>query len=126
MRLEPGAILGRYAIRSALGAGGMGEVYLANDPVLGRPVALKVVAPELEDTDLMDRFKREASAASALNHPNIITIYEFAEDAGTRFIATEYVDGVTVRQRIVRDGGSLRVADAVAIARQVASALTAA
>jgi serine/threonine protein kinase len=126
MRLEPGSTLGRYLIRSALGAGGMGEVYLANDPVLDRLVALKVVTPGMDDADLLDRFKREACAASALNHPNIITIYEFAEDAGTRYIATEYVDGVTVRQRIAREQGPLRLSDAVEIGRQIAAALAAA
>jgi len=126
MRLEPGATLGRYQIRSALGAGGMGEVYLASDPVLGRPVALKVVAPGLEDADLLDRFEREACAASALNHPNIITIYEFAQDAGTRYIATEFVDGVTVRQRIARAGGPLELSDVIDIGRQIAAALGAA
>jgi hypothetical protein len=126
MRLESGNSLGRYEIRSPLGAGGMGEVYLANDPVLHRLVALKVVAPGLDDADLLDRFKREACAASALNHPNIITIYESGEDAGTRYIATEYVDGVTLRQRIARDEGPLRIADALEIGRQIAGALAAA
>ncbi len=126
MRFESGSSLGRYLIRSALGAGGMGEVYLANDPVLDRLVALKVVTPGMDDADLLDRFKREACAASALNHPNIITIYEFAEDAGTRYIATEYVDGVTVRQRIAREQGPLQLSDAVEIGRQIASALAAA
>ena len=123
--LQPGSRLGRYEIRSLIGAGGMGEVYLAHDPDLHRPVALKVLgAAAREDEDLRRRLEHEARAASALNHPNILTIYEIGQVQGERFIAAEYVDGVTLRQRMSRAEMSLR--DVIDIGAQIASALAAA
>jgi len=95
--LQPGSRLGRYEIRSLIGAGGMGEVYLAHDPELHRPVALKVLAASVrEDEDLRSRLEHEARAASALNHPNILTVYDIGQVGEERFIATEYVNGVTL------------------------------
>lgn len=92
--LSPGTKLGRYGIRSQLGAGGMGEVYLAEDTRLGRQVALKVLPPDLTDNpEGLQRFEREARAASALTHPNILTIYEIGEADGAHFIATEFIEG---------------------------------
>jgi predicted ATPase/serine/threonine protein kinase len=123
--LEPGSKLGRYEIRSLLGAGGMGEVYLAHDPELQRPVALKVLAAAVRaDEDLRRRLEHEARAASALNHPNILTVYDIGQVGEERFIATEYVDGVTLRQRMMRMEPSLR--DVVDIGVQIASAIAAA
>jgi eukaryotic-like serine/threonine-protein kinase len=99
--LQPGTRLGRYEIRSKLGAGGMGEVYLAEDTQLHRNVALKVLPAEIAtNQDRMRRFKQEATAAAALNHPNIAHIYEVGETEGTNFIAMEFVDGQTLRQVI--------------------------
>src|SRR5213079_478369 len=99
--LSPGTKLGRYEIRSKIGAGGMGEVYLAEDTKLDRKVALKILPAELASRrDRMDRFVREAKAAAALNHPNIAHIYEIGEANGINFIAMEFVDGVTLRQVI--------------------------
>jgi serine/threonine protein kinase len=99
--LPPGSHLGRYEIRSQLGAGGMGEVYLAQDTKLDRKVALKVLPVDVAaNRDRMERFVREAKAAAALNHPNIAHIYEIGESEGTNFIAMEFVDGVTLRQKI--------------------------
>ena len=93
--------LGRYEIRSKLGAGGMGEVYLAEDTELHRKIALKVLpADVVTKNDRMRRFKQEATAAAALNHPNIAHIYEIGESAGTHFIAMEFVDGLTLRELI--------------------------
>lgn len=93
--------LGRYQIRSLLGAGGMGEVYLAQDNSLNRKVALKVLPAELASNgDRMRRFKQEATAAASLNHPNIAHIYEIGETDGCNFIAMEYVDGTTLRDKI--------------------------
>jgi eukaryotic-like serine/threonine-protein kinase len=103
MAIDGGTKLGRYEIRSKLGAGGMGEVYLAKDTELHRKVALKVLpADVVTNKDRMRRFKQEATAAAALNHPNIAHIYEIGESAGTHFIAMEFVDGLTLRELIHR------------------------
>jgi TolB-like protein/tRNA A-37 threonylcarbamoyl transferase component Bud32 len=100
--------LSHYRIVSRLGAGGMGEVYLAQDTSLDRKVALKVLPPELAaNQDRMRRFVREAKAAAALNHPNVAHIYEIGEHAGTHFIAMELVDGRTLREEIYRDRADL-------------------
>ena len=104
MTIAPGARLGRYEIRSLIGAGGMGEVYLAQDPKLDRKVALKVLPPDLAaDPDRMRRFVQEAKAAAALNHPNIAHIYEIGESDGTHLIAMEFVDGDTLTTKVRRD-----------------------
>jgi serine/threonine-protein kinase len=101
MTLPPQTQLGRYQIRSLLGAGGMGEVYLAQDTSLSRKVALKVLPTDLAaNQDRMRRFKQEATAAASLNHPNIAHIYEVGEANGSNFIAMEYVDGTTLRHKI--------------------------
>jgi serine/threonine-protein kinase len=125
MSLNAGARLGRYEIRSQLGTGGMGEVYLAQDTGLDRKVALKILPPDLaEDNDRMSRFVREAKSASALNHPNILTIHEIGEVDGLHFIATEYIEGETLKSRLERETLSLK--STLDIALQVASALDAA
>ena len=99
--LTTGTKLGRYEIRSQLGAGGMGEVYLAEDTKLNRKVAIKILPANLaSDQDRMRRFVQEARAAAALNHPNIAHIYEIGESEGTHFIAMEFVDGQTLRALI--------------------------
>ncbi len=101
MTIDDGTKLGRYEVRSKLGAGGMGEVYLAEDTELHRKVALKVLpADVVTNQDRIRRFKQEATAAAALNHPNIAHIYEIGESAGTHFIAMEFVDGLTLRELI--------------------------
>src|SRR5215510_14683896 len=94
--------LSHYRIISKIGAGGMGEVYLAHDLKLDRKVALKILWPEIasENRRRMGRFVQEAKAASALNHPNIITIYEIDETDAAHFIAIEFIDGETLRQRL--------------------------
>jgi eukaryotic-like serine/threonine-protein kinase len=114
--------ISRYRILQKLGAGGMGEVYLAEDTKLGRKVALKLLAQELtQNRDRLNRFDQEAYAASALNHPNILTIYEMGDEAGRHFIATEFVDGVTLRKRL--SGEPLELAEILNIAIQIAGAL---
>src|SRR5690349_11516368 len=101
MSLAAGTKLGRYEIRSKLGQGGMGEVYLAEDLRLHRKLALKVLPTDVAaNKDRMVRFEQEAQAAAALNHPNIAHIYEIGESAGVNFIAMEFVDGLTLRQLI--------------------------
>src|SRR5260370_2574287 len=96
--------ISRYRIIEKLGAGGMGDVYLAEDTKLGRRIALKLLAQELtQNRDRLSRFDQEAYAASALNHPNIITIYEMGDEAGRHFIATEFVHGLTLRHRLPLD-----------------------
>src|SRR5438093_603227 len=104
MAIAAGTKLGRYEIRAHIAAGGMGEVYLAEDAGLHRKVALKVLPSEVAaHPDRMRRFKQEATAAAALNHPNIAHIYEIGESDGTHFIAMEFVDGVTLREKIHRE-----------------------
>ena len=121
----PGTRLEHYEIISLLGTGGMGEVYLAEDTRLRRKVALKMLAPELTSNERgLRRFEQEAHAASALNHPNILTIYEFGQTNGMHFIASEFVDGATLRKKII--GGRLEFHAAIDIAMQMASALAAA
>src|SRR5205814_429305 len=102
MTIAAGTKLGRYEIRSKIGEGGMGEVYLAQDTKLDRKVALKLLPADVAaHSDRMKRFVQEAKAASALNHPNIITIYEIDEADSINFIATEFIEGATLRERIL-------------------------
>src|SRR5206468_11888570 len=117
--------IGHYRIESLLGVGGMGEVYLARDERLGRKVALKLLPERLTaDETQLSRFKTEARAASALNHPNILTVYEISVEGNRHFIATEFIEGITLRASLMR--GRMNLRDALEIAVQVASALAAA
>ena len=123
MTLASGTQLGRYKIRSTIGAGGMGEVYLAEDVKLNRLIALKILPAEFcQDHQRVGRFLREAQAASALNHPNICTIHEINDDHDVPFIAMEYVEGETLAQKIKED--RLDLAQILNIALQIADALT--
>jgi len=123
--LKNSSIVSHYRILSKLGAGGMGEVYLAEDTKLDRKVALKILPSDFAvDQDRMARFVREAKSASALNHPNIITIYEIGESEGTHFIATEFIQGETLHKRLQHDPLNLKTALDAAI--QITSALDAA
>jgi eukaryotic-like serine/threonine-protein kinase len=125
MAVAAGTRLGRYEVCSLLGAGGMGEVYLAQDTRLRRPVALKLLPSDFtRNKDRLVRFEQEAYAASALNHPNILTIYEIGQAGDIRFIATEFIDGVTLRQRITST--QMEVTEVLDTAVQIASALAAA
>jgi serine/threonine protein kinase/Tol biopolymer transport system component len=125
MALGAGMRLGRYEIRSKIGAGGMGEVFLAEDSRLHRKVALKVLPADLaSNRDRMRRFVHEAKAASALNHPNILTIYEIEESHSTHFIATELIEGETLRQRLLR--ARMKLGEVLDVAIQTATALSAA
>ncbi len=120
-----GSQIGLYKIERLLGEGGMGEVYLAEDTRLHRRVALKILPNSMvADAERLMRFEREAQAASALNHPNILTIHEFGEAGGIHFLAGEFVDGLTLRHRLV--AGRLSIVEALDIAIQVSSALSAA
>jgi len=120
-----GQSIGHYQIESLLGAGGMGEVYLARDERLGRKVALKLLPEHLTaDETQLSRFKAEARSASALNHPNILTVYEIGAEGNRHFIATEFIEGITLRASLTRERMNLH--DALEIAVQVASALAAA
>src|SRR5262245_2389930 len=123
--MEPGYQLGVYEIGALLGAGGMGEVYHARDTRLGRAVAIKLLPADSErDGDRLRRFKNEARAASALNHPHILTIHEIGEYEGRPFIAMELVEGETLRRRL--RAGKIPLPQALELARQVALALEAA
>ena len=123
--LRPDTLLAHYRVLAPLGAGGMGEVYLAEDARLGRRVALKILpAAFTQDPTRSARFEQEARAASALNHPNIITVFDIGQHCGRHFIAFEYVAGVTLRERL--NGQALALKEAVEIACQTAAALQAA
>ena len=114
---------GRYRILSRIGRGGMGEVYLAEDPTLGRKVALKFILPGLDgDTQARRRLLHEARAAAQLDHPFVCKVYEVGEQDGTAYLATEYVEGETLKQRLAAPG-RLAQADVIRIAREVAEAL---
>jgi eukaryotic-like serine/threonine-protein kinase len=125
-----GKSLGRYRILSLLGRGGMGEVYKAKDTTLGREVAIKVLPHGFSiDRDRLRRFEQEARAASALNHPNIITIHEFGQEEGVHFIVSEFIEGETLRRRIGGErtaGERMNAAEILEIAIQITSALNAA
>lgn len=128
-QVQPGQQLGQYQLLSLLGAGGMGQVYLAQDLRLKRKVALKLLPPVFtQDDDRVRRFEQEAQAASALNHPNILTIYDFGQtgenSSGLHFIASEFVEGQTLRQFL--QAGPLPPAQVSEIALQLADALAAA
>ena len=121
----PGTRLGGYEIRSQLGVGGMGEVYLAHDRKLDRKVAVKILPAEVAaNQQRLRRFVQEAKAASALNHPNILTIYEIGEAGRTNFIATEFIDGETLRQCLRRE--PMKIGFVLDITIQIAAALSAA
>jgi serine/threonine protein kinase/Tfp pilus assembly protein PilF len=120
-----GKLIGHYRIESLIGVGGMGEVYLARDERLGRKAALKLLPDRLTtDETQLSRFKNEARSASALNHPNILTVYEIGAEGDRQFIATEFIEGITLRASIAC--GRLNPHAALEIAVQVASALAAA
>ena len=124
-QLSDGQKISHYRIVSPIASGGMGEVYLANDDQLNRQVALKVLPQGLlQDKERLRRFQREANVVSALNHPNILTIFEFGNDDGTHFMASEFVRGDTLRDRLA--DGPLELSEALEIAVQIASALRAA
>lgn len=119
-----GTTVGHYRIDRLVGEGGMGKVYLADDLLLSRKVALKILPQTLiEQCDRLKRFKQEAKAASGLNHPNILTIHEFGTDEGSNYIVTEFVDGVTLREKLSE---RLSMSETLDIAVQAASALAAA
>jgi eukaryotic-like serine/threonine-protein kinase len=120
-----GETIGHYKILEPLGAGGMGEVFLALDTTLGRKVAIKLLPAQFtSDPERLPRFQQEASTASALNHPNIITIHEIGAAEGRQFITTEFIEGETLRQ--VMDHAGLTLSETLDIAAQVAAALEAA
>jgi serine/threonine protein kinase len=123
--LSSGDVLAHYRVVSKLGAGGMGEVYLAQDVNLDRPVALKILPPEVaRDADRMRRFFQEAKTASALSHPNVAHVFEIGEADGVTFLAMEYIEGQTLKERIA--GAPLPLTETLDIAVQVADALDAA
>jgi serine/threonine protein kinase/tetratricopeptide (TPR) repeat protein len=125
LAIELGSDIGPYKVLDSLGAGGMGEVYLARDNRLGRKIALKFLSVDFtKDEERVRRFQQEARAASALNHPNLITIFEIGEVDSVHFISTEFIEGETLRTRLAPK--QMSTAEICDIAIQVASALTAA
>ena len=125
MSIHEGDFVSHYKIHSKIGAGGMGEVYLATDTLLERKVALKVLPSDVTSSGhRIRRFLQEAKAASSLNHPHIITIHEVGEANSTYYIATEFIEGETLREAIKR--APLKIGRAIEIGIQAASALAAA
>ena len=125
MPLTPGTILGQYEIRSPLGAGGMGEVYRAHDTRLNREVAIKVLPESLTaDPDRLRRFEQEARAAAALNHPNILAVYQMATHEGVSYMVSELLEGETLRERLRR--GPIPLRKAIDYGVQIAHGLAAA
>src|SRR5215475_2755387 len=125
MPFNPGARLGAYEILAPLGSGGMGEVYRARDPRLGREVAIKVLpASYSQDADRLKRFEQEARAAGVLNHPNITAVYDFGSHDGSPYIVTELLEGETLRSRL--GPGAVPVRKAIDYAVQIARGLAAA
>ena len=123
MVLSAGAKLGPYEIQSPLGAGGMGEVYRARDPRLGRDVAIKVLPVSFAaDAERLRRFEQEARAVAALNHPNILAIYDIGTREGAPFIISELLEGETLRDRL--SSGALPVRKALDYAVQIAQGLS--
>src|SRR5512147_76438 len=124
MALSSGSVLGQYVIRSPLGSGGMGEVYRAHDPVLNREVAIKVLPDSVSsDPDRLSRFEQEARAAAALNHPNILAVYQMGREDGVSFLVSELLEGETLRERLGR--GAIPLRKAVDYAVQIARGLAA-
>src|SRR6266496_234816 len=120
-----GQTIGHYKISEAIGTGGMGEVYLATDVVAGRKAALKLLPLRFTgDAERLKRFQQEAHALVGLNHPNILTVYEIGEDHSIHYIASELIEGETLRERL--EHGPMQLSEAVDVAIQVASALVAA
>src|SRR5438105_11957816 len=120
-----GRTMGHYKLSERIGTGGMGEVYLATDITAGRKAALKLLPVRFTgDAERLKRFQQEAHAVVALNHPNILTVYEIGEDHSIHYIASELIEGETLRQRLTR--GRMQLSEAVDVAIQVASALAAA
>ena len=120
-----GQIIGHYKISESIGTGGMGEVYLAGDVVAGRNAALKLLPSHFTgDAERLKRFQQEAHAVVALNHPNILTVYEIGEDHSIHYIASELIEGETLRERLAH--GPMQLSEAVDVAIQAASALLAA
>ena len=125
MPIEPGTKLGRYEVRSQIGAGGMGEVYLARDPKIGRDVAIKVLPSGLsDDKERLARFEQEAQAAGSLNHPNILAIYDVATDNGSLYVVSELLEGETLRDII--GGTPMPIRKALNLGLQTAHGLAAA
>ena len=122
---ENGSIIfgGRYELKKRLARGGMAEVFLAEDQLLGRPVAVKVLFPEFaSDPNFVERFRREAQAAANLNHPNIVGVFDWGKERNTYYIVMEYVEGKTLSQ-LIRKEGPLPAARVAEIADGIASAL---
>src|SRR5437867_8667184 len=125
MTLSSGIRLGPYEILAPLGAGGVGEVYRAKDPRLGREVAIKVLPPSFsQDADRLRRFEQEARAAGVLNHPNITAVYDIGTHEGAPYVVSELLEGETLRSRLT--GGALPQRKAIDYALQIAHGLAAA
>ncbi len=139
MQFEAGHELGGYEILALIGKGGMGEVYRARDPRISRDVAIKVLPESFaQDADRMERFQREARAAGAINHPNLVTVYEVGKDGGTPYLVMELLEGESLRERLAEitprasgegdrsSGSQLSPRRAIEIGSQIAKGLAAA
>src|SRR5579859_5423777 len=124
MQIAPGTHVGPYEIVASIGAGGMGEVWRAHDPRIGRDVAIKFVPSALSSPDRLHRFEQEARTAGSLNHPNLVTVFDFGTEDATPYVVMELLDGETLRVKL--DEGRIPIRKSVDYATQVATGLAAA
>src|SRR5579859_4129147 len=126
MQIAPGTHVGPYEILAPIGAGGMGEVWRARDPRIGRDVAIKFVPAALSSPDRLHRFEQEARTAGSLSHPNLVTVFDLGTESETPYVVMELLEGETLREKLHQDGARMPIRKAVNYGEQIANGLAAA